>query len=178
MRGFTATTFRTVGNAATTQTLMVIKNASTDKVVSVKQLTANVEASAALATFGAQILTSKATVVSAGTALTKTALPSGSTLDSGVTVIGATASDGGAATAITAILGAKIWQRFMMRVHTAVGQVLPDEMSLLPLKPNGSDSFDILPGEALAVHIIAAAGTSNPATNHYIINVLAEEIPA
>jgi hypothetical protein len=37
------------------------------------------------------------------------------------------------------------------------------------------ENFVLRQNEALLVHIVAAAGTSNPATNHYVVNVCWEE---
>jgi len=52
--------------------------------------------------------------------------------------------------------------------------VLAPDMSCLPIIVDLND-FTLRQNEALLVHIVAAAGTSNPATNHYVVNVCWEE---
>lgn len=61
-----------------------------------------------------------------------------------------------------------------MRLHTAVGQVLATDFNLLPTIIELNDVV-LRQNEALMVQIVAAAGTSNPATNHYSTCVVWEE---
>jgi len=61
-----------------------------------------------------------------------------------------------------------------MRLHTAVGQVLALDNNMLPLLVD-TQNFILRQNQALLVHIVAAAGTSNPATNHYFCQVVWEE---
>ena len=111
-------------------------------------------------------------VPTGGTTLSKAQFDTSNASDAQVVVRGANASDGGAATAITATAGTAIWQEFQMRLHTAVGQVLspPSRMQTILTK-----DLVLRTTEALLVQVVAAAGTSNPATNHWSVCVTWDE---
>jgi hypothetical protein len=55
-----------------------------------------------------------------------------------------------------------------MRLHTAVGQVLGNDNNILSIICEATPVV-LRPGEGLLVHIVAAATTSNPATNFYFV---------
>jgi len=59
-----------------------------------------------------------------------------------------------------------------MRLHTAVGQVLspPSRVPTLLVK-----DLVLRQNEALLVQVVASAGTSNPATNHWAVCVTWDE---
>jgi hypothetical protein len=165
-------TFRTLGNAAVTQTLFTAQNASSSlRVMFIDQLCLTMDATAVLTAFMPQFIVSRTTDdPAAGTILTKAALDNSLLSSSGIVCRGATANDGGVATAITVTLsGVPMWQTMAMRLHTAVGMIRPHLFDLLPMI-SGDEPLVIRPGQAIAVHLIAGAGTSNPATNHYIVN--------
>jgi hypothetical protein len=61
-----------------------------------------------------------------------------------------------------------------MRLHTTTGQVLALDNSLLPTLVENTP-FILRPGEALLVQVVAAAGTSNPNTNHWFVQCCWEE---
>lgn len=180
MAYYSAATFRTIGNAATTQTLFTLTNTSgTAVTVNVRRLLVQMDATAVLTTFMPLIKTSRVSgaVPSGGTALSKSTFDTANTSDANVIARGATASDGGAATAITATAGTVAWQQYTMRLHTAVGQVLAPDNNLLPqLVENSGGEFKLASGEAIMVQVVAAAGTSNPATNYYFVECAWEEV--
>jgi hypothetical protein len=174
---FSVTTFRTVGNAATTQNLFTIENGgSSAKEVHLRRLSVVMDATAALTAVSVQFRASRiASMPTGGTTLTKVAYDTGSSASVAQVVCrGATASDGGGATAITATPGTIAYQQLGQRMHTLVGQVLTDIVPVLP--PHVADQpFVLVPGEALVVQILATAGTSNPGTNHYVVNCTWDE---
>jgi hypothetical protein len=166
-------TFRTLGNAATTQNFFVIRNTGANRIVEVRRLVMQMDATAVLTAVMPIIRTCRISAASGGTALTKVDWGTVAS-HSDVVVLGGNASDGGAATAITATAGATLWQQYGMRMHTLVGQVLgPDNNVITSI----SENFPVRlgNGEGLLVHIVAAAAASNPATNHYFLQCAWEE---
>jgi len=168
-----AASFRILGTAATTQNLFVIRNSGANRVVDVRRLVVQMDATAVLTAVMPTIRCCRISAASGGTALTKVdwgAIAS----HADIVVLNGTASDGGTATAITATPGATMWQQYGMRLHTAVGQVLGlDNNVLSTISEN--HPVRLGNGEGLLVHIVAAAGTSNPNTNHYFIQCAWEE---
>lgn len=172
---FSASTFRQVGNAATTQNLMTIENIDATKLVWIRRITVQMDTTAVLTAVSPLIKTSRATgVPTGGTTLAKGLFSTTASSNANTIVRGSTASDGGANSGPTATAGDVVWERFMTRIHTAVGQVLAPDMSLLPIIVD-TEEFVLRQNQALLIHIVAAAGTSNPATNHYVVNVCWEE---
>ena len=181
MAMFSTASFRTLGAAATTHTLFSLENtAGSAKTVNVRRLLVQMDATAVLTTFMPIIKTSRVTgsLPSGGTSLAKCPFDNAAAASvANVVARGATASDGGTATAITATPGTVAWQQYSMRLHTAVGQVLAPDNNLLPsLVDTSGYEFKMAAGEALMVQIVAAAGTSNPATNHYFVECTWEEV--
>jgi hypothetical protein len=61
-----------------------------------------------------------------------------------------------------------------MRIHTLVGQILGVDSNQLPNLVE-DDPILLAAGEALLVQVVASAGGSNPATNHWFVQVMWEE---
>lgn len=172
---FSAATFRQVGNAATTQNLLTIENIDSTKLVYVRRLMFQMDATAVLTTFMPIIRVARTTgVPTGGTTLSKAQFDTSNSSNANTIVRGSTASDGGANSGPTATPGTTIWQQYGMRLHTAVGQVLGPDNNVLPMLVDTQNCV-LRQNEALVVHIVAAAGTSNPATNYYFVNVVWEE---
>lgn len=170
---FSAASFRTVGSAATPHNLLTIENTDATVEVRIRDLMIQLDATAVLTAVMPLVKVSRATgVPTGGTTLSKAQFDTSNASDAQVVVRGANASDGGAATAITATAGTAIWQEFQMRLHTAVGQVLspPSRMQTILTK-----DLVLRQNEALLVQVVAAAGTSNPATNHWSVCVTWDE---
>ncbi len=163
-----AATFRTLGAAATAQNLFTIRNGDASLVVRVRRLVMQMDATAVLTAVMPLVKTCRISAASGGTALTKVPWDSSYTSDADVVCLGGTASDGGTATAITATAGATLWQQFGFRLHTAVGQVLGIDNNMLSIICENNPVV-LRPGEGLLVHIVAAATSSNPNTNHYFV---------
>lgn len=164
-------TFRTLGSAAASQPLFTIVNGDASKVVRIRSLTFNMDATGVLTAVTSQIKVSRGTSISGGTVLTKVDWDTAAASDADVVCRGNTASDGGATTSLLATIATVIWQQFIMRLHTAVGQVLGYELNCLPAIV--ADTPIVLrPSEALSVHIINPTAASNLATNHYVVNCM------
>jgi hypothetical protein len=162
-------TFRTLGSAATPQNLFTIYNGDASRVVRIRALSFNMDGTGVLTAVTSQLRVSRGTSISGGTTLTKVPFDTSDTSDADVVCRGATASDGGGATAITATAGTTLWQEFIMRLHTAVGQVLGYIQTLLP-RLIESNPIILRPSEGLLVQLVNPTAASNLATNHYVIN--------
>lgn len=172
---FSAASFRTLGTAATPQNLFTIENIDATKLVWIRRLTVQLDATAVLTSVMPQVKASRATAVpTGGTALNKGQFDTGNASNANTICRGGTASDGGVATAITATAGTTLWQQYCMRMHTVVGQVLAPDNNVLPLLVETED-FVLRQNQALLIQIVASAGASNPATNHWFCNVVWEE---
>lgn len=171
-----ASSFRTLGSAATPHNLFSIENtAGSAVVVSVRRLIVQMDATAVLTAVMPQVKVSRPTAIpSGGTTLNKGSFDLTLTSAANVIIRGATASDGGVATAITATAGDTLWQQYCMRLHTAVGQVLANDNPVLPLYCD-TQPLLLAAGESILVQIVATAGSSNPATNHWFAQVMWEE---
>ena len=174
-----AATFRTLGSAAVPQNIFTIENLTgSGKLVYIRKLYLLTDMTAALLTVACQADVSRTTAIPSGTTvLTKTALDT--TLSSSASIIlrGATASDGGAATAITATAAAGyLFRLFIPRQATAVGQVQQSfPLELVPTIILESDSLMLRENQAIVVQITGAAA-SNAATNHYIVVCVWDEV--
>jgi hypothetical protein len=168
-----ASTFRTLGNAAALQNIFSIENSAGSTVlVSVKNISVEMDATSALTANMPLVKLSRPTALpTGGTVLSKGVTDSTKSSSSAVIVRGATASDGGAATAITATAGTMLRADYSMRLHTLAGQVLslPHELII-----SGSPII-LRANEALLVVVDGVVTTGNPATNHWQVDVVWEE---
>jgi len=172
------TTWRTIGAAALAQNLFAISNASgSTTLVAVRRITAQLDHTAILAAVMPQIKAHRITagIAAGGTILDKKQLDTSKVENVSVTCRGATASDGGAATAITGTLDVgALWQQFGSRMHTAVGQILGNDNNVIPGLTEG-DPLILRANQALVVQVVAAVATSNPATNHWFVQCVWDE---
>ncbi len=172
---FSAASFRTLGTAATPHNLLTIENLDATKTVTIRRLTVQLDATAVLVAVMPQVKCSRATAVpTGGTALSKAQFDTANSSNANTIVRGATASDGGVATAITSTAGTSIWQQYCMRMHTVVGQVLALDNNVLPLLVD-TQNLILRQNQALLVQVVSSVGTSNPATNHWFANVVWQE---
>ncbi len=172
---FSAASFRTLGSAATPHNIFTIENIDATKLVTIRRLTVQMDATAVLVSVMPQVKASRSTAVpTGGTVLAKALFDTANASNANTIVRGATASDGGAATAITATAGTSIWQQYCMRMHTLVGQVLSPDNSVLPSLIE-ADGLILRQNQALLVQVVSSAGASNPATNNWFVNVVWEE---
>ena len=172
---FSASSFRTLGTAATPQNLLTIENIDATKLITIRRLTVQMDATAVLVSVMPQVKASRATAVpTGGTVLAKAQFDTGNASNANSIVRGGTASDGGVATAITSTAGTTIWQQYTMRMHTVVGQVLGVDSNVLPGLVD-TQNLILRQNQALLVQIVASAGASNPATNHWVCNIVWEE---
>ncbi len=169
--------FRTLGAAALLHNVFSIENqAGSSVLVAVRRMAVLLDATAVLAAVAPSVKVSRITTLpTGGTVLGKVTTDTDETSNASVVVRGATASDGGGATAITATAGTAIWTQLTMRMHSLVGQVLMEDESVIP-GLSESDPIILRAGQALLVQVVAAATTSNPATNHWVVNSVFEEM--
>ncbi len=172
------TTWRTPGAAALTHNLFAISNANGSAVlVAVRRLVVQMDHTAILAASMPQVKTFRisAGVAGGGTALAKQRMDTTTPESASVICLGANTSDGGAATAITGTLDTgAMWQQYDSRMHTAVGQILAMDNSLIPQLAE-SDPVILRPNQALVVQVVAAVATSNPNTNHWFVQCVWDE---
>ncbi len=168
--------FRTLGAAALLHNIFSIENqAGSTVLVAVRRMAVQMDATALLAVVAPSVKVSRITTLpTGGTVLGKVLADTAQTLNASVVVRGATASDGGAATAIAATAGTAFWSQLTMRMHSLVGQVLMEDESVIP-GLSESDPIILRAGQALLVQVVAAATTSNPATNNWVVNSVFEE---
>lgn len=171
-----ASTFRTQGAAATTQNIFSIANASGSAVIlRVRRLVTQLDATAALTAVMPQVKTSRSLLIpSGGTVLLKGNFDTTKTSNASVVLRQATASDGGSLTPILANPGDIMWQQYCMRLHTAVGQVLATDETVLPELITDYPVV-VRANQALLVQVVASAGSSNPATNMWFTSCVWEE---
>lgn len=167
---YAATSFRTAGLATTAHNVFTIENPGSSSVkVAVKKLVWITDMTALLATVSPAIRLSRTTALpSGGTALAISKLDTANPSAQSV-IRGATASDGGAATAITATPLGAMWTVLLDRLHTAAGFVLHTEKDLIyttELNP-----LVINAGEAVVVQVVQASLV----TFHYQVNIVFEE---
>jgi hypothetical protein len=172
---FSAATFRIVGSAATPQNLFTIENIDSTKLIYVRKLIVQMDATAVLVSVMPLIKVSRATgVPTGGTVLAKGLFDTNNASNANTILRGGTASDGGALTQPTATAGDVLWEQYCMRMHTVVGQVLAFDNQLLPVLVDVKDLI-LRQNQALLAQVVASAGSSNPATNHYFVGVVWEE---
>ena len=176
MSTFSAATFRTVGAAATTQNLFSIFNSGTNRVVRIRRLVMQMDATAVLTAVMPIAKTSRVTAApGAGVTLTKVQWDTSlAASHADIVVKGEVSTDGGGRTALTGTPGSVLWQQYGMRLHTAVGQVLGLDNNVLTSITEGIPVV-LRQNEGLIVHIVAAATASNPATNHYFVQCAWDE---
>jgi hypothetical protein len=176
MPAYSSATFRTIGNAATTQNLFSIFNSGTNRVVRIRRLVMQMDATAVLTAVMPICKTSRVTAApGAGIIMTKVPWDTaGTETHADVVVKGECSVDGGTRTALTGTPGAVLWQQYGMRLHTAVGQVLGVDNNVLSAI---SETYPLVlrQNEGIIVHVLAAAAASNPATNHYFVQCVWEE---
>ena len=172
---FSATSFRILGSAATPHNLFTIENIDATKLITIRRLTIQLDATAVLVAVMPQVKVSRSTAVpTGGTVLSKAQFDTANASNANSIVRGANATDGGVASAITATAGTTLWQQYCMRMHTVVGQVLAPDNNVLPALVD-TENLILRQNQALLVQVVAAAGTSNPATNHWFCNIVWEE---
>lgn len=169
-----ATTFRIVGLASANHHLFTIwNNTGSGLIVDVRDLSFQTDHTALSTAIAPIVQCARITAApTGGNDVAKVARDTNFNSPSANVVLkGATASDGGAAAAITVgTLGARMWADFKSRMHSAVGQILfPDEYLIPPMAE--ADPIVLRAGEGLAITVIQAALV----TDHYIVSCAWDE---
>jgi len=165
-------TFRIVGLASANHNLFTIFNKTgSTKFVKLKRLTYQTDHTAVLITVAPIIHASRITAIpTGGTVMTKVAFDTTLTADTNIEMMQATASDGGAASTITATAGTRMWADFKGRIHTAVGQILFLDENLIPGFCD-TDPIILRAAQGILVQVVQAALT----TDHYVVSCAWEE---
>jgi hypothetical protein len=172
-----ATSFRAPGRASVSQNIFSIFNKSGSNIlIAVRRLTVQMDATVVLTAVVPSFKTSRITAVPTnGTALSPVVFDSLQSSSANLDLRGDASADGtSSATTLTSTPGTAAWTQLQMRLHTAVGQVLTDDMTVIPSVCD-TDPITLRASEGLLVTVIAAATTSNPATNFYVTNCMWEE---
>jgi len=149
----------TIGNNSTTQNLCTITNKIGSRVnIIIRRATAQIDTLAALTSVMPQVKLSRATSISGGAILSKTAWQTTQSSSDSVEIRTAII-DG---QPITATAGDIIWQQYCSRMHTIVEQVIASDNNILPLLVENHD-FIIRPGESILVQVVGASVASNAA---------------
>jgi hypothetical protein len=162
-----AATFRTPGDATARQTLFVLFNAGTNRIVRVRRVALQIDPTGALLTPMPIFKLCRITSHSSGQALTK--VPWTATAShADIQVRGRNTSDGGSQTNIVATPGLTLWQQYAGRMASQVGQVIGDDNNIAPMIIE-NEPIVLRQNQGLLVYLDAAAGTSNSNTNHYFV---------
>lgn len=167
---YTVTTFRTLGLTTQPHNLFSIWNpAASGKNLAIKRITVQLDHTTLLATNLHLVSSHPTAEPSGGTALTPTKFDA--TYAAAIaTLLGATASDGGAATTIIATAGTRVWAQIGQRPHTLVGWFTSDDLFMIP-EQCCDNPIIIVPGDGLLVNTVSVA----TAGAHSMINCWWEE---
>ncbi len=149
----------TIGNDSTSQNLCTITNKIGSRVnIIIRRATVQVDTLAALTSVMPIVKLSRATSISGGAILSKSAWTTTQSSSDSVEVRTAVA-DG---QPITANAGDTVWQQYCHRMHTVVEQVLAPENNILPMLVESKD-FILRPGESILVRVTGFSAASNAA---------------
>lgn len=163
-----------LGKNALIQNAFVFENAIGSGVnVNIRRLMIEQDSTVALTTVMPQVKVCRATNVSGGILVDKSNFDTLESSDPFVRIRTPLAEG----SHITATAGDTIYQQYMMRMHTAVEQVISEAQSVLPrLVEDTGKEFKLRPGESLLVYIVGSAVTSNAAlSNNWQVNCMWEE---
>lgn len=179
---YLTTTYRMVGNAATTQNLFTISNASGSNItVTLRRLMLQMDTVTVMTYIMPQIKCTRTTVpTSGGYQQAKIAFDSATTSSTYVLCWGGAYIDGTLATAaisVTPTASLALWQQFGMHMYTLVGQILAVDCDMLPVlvADNALAPFKLAANEAITVHLVAGSTYQNIAGHNYFVNCVWEE---
>lgn len=160
------TSFRTVGIASSPHNLFTLENpVGSGRTLAIIRITMQAESTALSTNLVAVSAGRTPGIPTGGTILSSDKCEVTGTI-SGI-ARGATASDGGAATPITATLTTRMWSQFRQRLITAAGYITTPDNTVLPNLI--SDRPLLIPaGTGIVVQAVNSALT----TDHYIINCM------
>jgi hypothetical protein len=154
-----------LGNDATVQTLFAVENGIASRVnVLIREIDVDLDNIVALTAVKPLVRTCRATAISGGIELAKQSFDTTMTADPAV-VFRSAMFEG---SPITTTAGLTVWQQYLSRAHTAVeGMVNHNNSNGVSCLPELTKDFILRPGEAMAVQLVGAAGTSNAALSNY-----------
>jgi hypothetical protein len=164
---YALSTFRTLGDTQATQNFFTIENPAASTVgIAIRGLSVMSDSTAVLTTVAPQFKVSKPTNLPTGGTVIVPVKYRTSYAACVAVPRGATASDGGGATAITATANVILWSQFIDRQPTNVGLIAHPNYSLIPDVGADLRQIILLPGESVLVQGVGA----NAATTHVVIN--------
>lgn len=171
---YSVTTFRTVGLASTPHNLFTIWNpAASGRNIALRVLLMEVDHTTLLATTLQAITSHPTAQPSGGTLITPHKFVAGASA-SIAEVRGATASDGGGATAITATAGSvRVWSNFVQRPPSLAGWFTSDRAFMIP-EQCASTPIILAPGDGILLNTVQAATTGA----FYLVRAMWEEYTA
>jgi hypothetical protein len=178
---FLTATFRAVGNTLTIQGLLAINNTSTNITMTLRRMLMHTEQTAVITTpmwvrmYRTTAANTGGTQITSGLRVPFDSAYTSSTL---INILQAASADG-TNTAITPnTLGNMMWQTFVMRIHTQVGQIIPADHDLIPIlcADNSLAGLTIKPSEYVVVQLMTTTTAANPNTNHYLLSCVWEEV--
>lgn len=167
MTMMSAATFRTPGDATARQTLFALQNTGTNRIVRVRRMALQADATGALLAIMPLFKLCRITGYTGGQALTKVAWTATAS-HADIQARGRNTSDGGGQTDIVATPGETLWQQYATRLATAVGQIIGDDQNIAPLAIEG-DPIVLRQNQGILVYLEAPAASSNPNTMHYFV---------
>lgn len=168
----TATTFRTLGTTtANTNIASLFNKTGSGVLVAVRALVLEHDYTAVVTTVRNIAVTEISVAPTTGTLLTPVVFDTTQTRSTNVEWRGATASDGGAATALTATPESRFGQAFTFRANGAsqIEQINTDARRMIPFADD--DPVIFRPGEGLLLTAVEALA----ATYHLMVNIAWEE---
>ena len=153
---FSAVTYRITGSAAVAQTLFTLENTGSNSIY-VRRLNASIDASAVLTAVMPTIRCSRtAALPTGGYILSKSQFDTNNS-SSGVIARGASTSDVGAASAITATPSLDLsWAQYGVRTPSQVGQILGNDTDILPSLVD-TQNYVLKQNQAIVVFVSASA---------------------
>jgi len=164
---------RITGDATTEQYLFALENRfSSGRLVRIRRATITLDATAALTAVMPQIKAVRGSgLVTNGRTVVPGTFDTTQTSSDGVRAYVASRPDDGFSATMTVTSPAINWQQYVTRYHTLAEQFINlGGESILPLLVE-SFEYKIYPGQYFALRVNAAAASSNPVTNYWLLNV-------
>jgi hypothetical protein len=168
-----AATFRTPGDGTARQTLFVLQNTGTARIVRIRRIVLQVDPTGSLVAIMPLFRLCRITGYTGGQALSKVAW-SATASDATIQARGRNTSDGGTQTNIVATIGETMWQQYASRLASQVGQILGEDQNIAPMAIE-SNPIVLRQNQGILVYIESPAGTSNPNTAHYFVQCAWDE---
>jgi hypothetical protein len=174
MAMMSAASFRMPGDATSRQNLFVLLNTGSAVVVRIRKISAQIDVTGTLLAIMPMLKLCRIASYTGGQALTKVNW-SATASNAQVQARNRNSTlDGSTGSAILATPGDTIWQQYGTRLASAVGEAITEDQNIAPLAIE-SNPIVLRSGEGVLVYVEAVAATSNPTTNHYLVECAWDE---